>query len=110
MCVNPGSAECESECDGLRVSASMWSDSDSVVLGDSSPALDSFTLRDYVTYPTTSMPTTPVTELMDIDDLTLTFDPVGLFQVMKQWTSITHPHIFGIDDLPSDDLSLPPDC
>jgi hypothetical protein len=26
----------ECECDGLRVSASVWSDSDSVVLGDSS--------------------------------------------------------------------------
>jgi hypothetical protein len=32
------------------------------------PALDSLTLRDYVAYPT--MPTTTVTELMDIDELT----------------------------------------
>jgi hypothetical protein len=32
-----------------------------------------------------------------------------LFQAIKQWTSITQLRIFGIDDLPSDDIFPPPD-
>jgi hypothetical protein len=72
------------------------------------PALDSLTLRDFIVYPAT-ISTIPATELMDIDELTLTFDPDGLFRVIKQWKSITHLEIFGIDDLPSDDLSPPPE-
>jgi hypothetical protein len=68
------------------------------------PALDSLSLRDFIVYPTDS--TIPVAEPMDDD---LTFDPDGLFQAIRQWTTITHLEIFGIDDLPSDDLSPPPD-
>ena len=71
------------------------------------PALDSLSLRDFIVYP--AIPTPPVTEPIDIDELTLTFDPDGLFQVIKQWTTITHLEIFGIDDLPSEDLSPPPE-
>ena len=73
------------------------------------PALDSLILRDFIAYP--HIPTLPASELTDIDELTpgLTFDPEGLFRVIKEWESITHLEIFGIDDLPSDDLSPPPD-
>ena len=71
------------------------------------PALDSLSLRDFVMYP--AIPTIPVTEPIDIDELTITFDPDGLFRVIKQWTAITHLKIFGIDDLPSEDLSPPPE-
>jgi hypothetical protein len=74
------------------------------------PALDSLSLRDFIVYPAIS--TIPITEPIDIDQLTLTFDPDGLFQVIKQWTTITHLEIFGIDDLPDlpfDDLSPPPE-
>ena len=71
------------------------------------PALDSLSLRDFIVYP--AIPTIPVTEPIDIDELTLTFDPDGLFQVIKQWSAITRLEIFGIDDLPPDDLSPPPE-
>ena len=71
------------------------------------PALDSLSLRDFIVYPAIS--TISVTGPIDIDELTLTFDPDGLFQVIKQWTAITRLEIFGIDDLPSDDLSPPPE-
>jgi hypothetical protein len=73
------------------------------------PALDSLVLRDFIACP--HIPTLPASELMDIDELTpgLTFDPDGLFRVIKEWKSMTHLEIFGIDDLPSDDLSPPPD-
>ena len=76
------------------------------------PALNSLTLRDFIVYPET-IPTTPAIDSdsiqMDIDELNLTFDPEGLFQVIKQWTSITHLEIYGIDDLSSDDISPPPE-
>jgi hypothetical protein len=45
---------------------------------------------------------------MDID-IDLNFDQDGLFQVIKQWMAITHLEIYGIDDLPFDDLSPPPE-
>lgn len=66
------------------------------------PALDSLTLRDFMIYPTSA-----VTDPIDIDELILFFNPDGLLQVIKQWTSITHLDISGIDDLLSDDLSPP---
>ena len=71
------------------------------------PDLDSLTLRDFMVYP--AIPTIPVTETIDIDELTITSDPDGLFQVIKPWTGITQLKIFGIDDLPSEDLSPPPE-
>jgi hypothetical protein len=63
------------------------------------PALDSLVLRDFIACP--HIPTLPASKLMDIDELTpgLTFDPDGLFRVIKKWKSITHLGIFGIDDL-----------
>ena len=64
------------------------------------PALDSLTLRDFIICPTS----TTVTDPMDIDE-SFSFDPDGLLQTIKQWTSITRLEIFGIDDLPSDDES-----
>lgn len=71
------------------------------------PALNSLTLRDFIVYPAT-VSTIPATELMDnVDEFT--FDPDGLFQTIKQWKSITHLEIFGIDDLPSDGLSPSPE-
>ena len=69
------------------------------------PALDSLSLRDFTVYP--AIPAIFVPEPIDIDELTLTFDPDGLFQVIKQWTAITRLEIFGIDDLPSHHLSSP---
>ena len=71
------------------------------------PALDSLCLRDFIVYP--AIVTIPVAEPIDIDELTITFDPDGLFRVIKQWTAITHLEIFGINDLPADDLSPPPE-
>lgn len=73
------------------------------------PALESLILRDFVVCP--NIPTIPASELMDIDELTpgLTFDPDGLFRVIKEWKSITNLEIFGIEDVPSDDLFSPPD-
>jgi hypothetical protein len=65
-------------------------------------ALDSLTLRDFMTYPTSNL-----TEQTDIYGIAPTFDPDGLFQVIKRWTSITHLEISGIDDLPSDNLPPP---
>ena len=71
------------------------------------PALDSLSLRDFTVYP--AIPTIPVSEPIDMDELTLTFDPNGLFQVIKQWTAITRLEIFGIGDLLSDDPSSSPE-
>ena len=73
------------------------------------PDLDSLILRDFIACP--HIPTLPASELMAIDELTpgLTFDPDGLFRIVKEWKSVTHLEIYGIDDLPSDDLSPPPD-
>ena len=71
------------------------------------PHLDSLSLRNFMVYP--AIPTIPVIEPIDIAELTITFDPDGLFQVLKQWTSITQLKIFGIDDLPPEDLSPPPE-
>ena len=73
------------------------------------PALDTLILRDFIACP--HIPTLPRSELVDIDELTpgLTFDPDGLFRVIREWKSVTHLEIYGIDDLPSDDLSPPPD-
>ena len=71
------------------------------------PALDSLSLRDFMVYP--AIPTNLVTEPIDIDELTITFDPDGLFRVIKQWTSIAHLEIIGIGNLFSDDLSPPPE-
>ena len=65
------------------------------------PALDSLTLRDFIICPTFTTPR----DLIDTDEYP--FDPDGLLEVMKRWTSITRLEIFGIDDLPSDDLAPP---
>ena len=66
------------------------------------PALDSLILRDFIIYPTST-----VIYPIDLDGLILTFDPDGLLEVIKQWTTITHLEIFGIEDLPSDEISPP---
>ena len=56
------------------------------------PALDSLTIRDFITYPATTL--NPIEE-MDVDEFT--FDPNGLFLVIKQWTTITNLEIYGLD-------------
>lgn len=66
-------------------------------------ALDSLTLRDFIVCPTSTASTDP--HPIDLEDPS--FNPDGLLQVIKQWTSITHLEIFGIGDLPSDDLPPP---
>jgi hypothetical protein len=71
------------------------------------PSLDSLSLRDYIVYLST-IPATPAIQLMDID-VGHNFDHDGLFQVIKQWTSITRFEVFGIDDMPFDGLSPPPE-
>ena len=73
------------------------------------PDLDSLILRDFIACP--HIPTLPASELMAIDELTpgLTFDPDGLFRIIREWKTVTHLEIFGIDDLPSDDSFPPPD-
>ena len=69
------------------------------------PQLKSLTLRDFVTHPAA----TPAAELMaDIDNDTVMFDPDDVFQVIKQWTTITRLQIYGIDE-PFDDLSQRPE-
>jgi len=66
------------------------------------PALKNLTLRDPVIYPPT-IPTNPTIELMDVDDLSdHTFNQDGLFEIVKQWTSITNLSIYGIGDHSSD--------
>ena len=74
------------------------------------PALDSLILRDFIAYPNT-IPTIHKSELMDIIELApdLTFDPDCLIQVIREWNSITHLEIFGIEDVTSDELSPLPD-
>lgn len=57
------------------------------------PALDSLTLRDFIVYPTSATAMYPINDVV--------FDSDGLLRIIKQWTSITHLEIFGIDDLPS---------
>ena len=64
------------------------------------PALDSLTIRDFLTYPATTPATTPATEEMDVDHFT--FDPNDLFLVIKQWTTITNLEIYGLDVSPDD--------
>jgi hypothetical protein len=71
------------------------------------PSLVSLSLRDYIVYPST-IPATPAIEHMDID-VGHNFDQDGLFHVVKQWTSITHLEVFGIDDMPFDGLSPLPE-
>ena len=70
------------------------------------PALDSLTIRDFITYPVTIPAiTTPDIEEMDVDEFA--FDPNGLFLVIKQWTSITNLEIYGLDLSPDDIPPLP---
>lgn len=66
-------------------------------------ALDSLTLRDFIVCPTSTAATDP--HPMDLEDPS--FNPDGLLPVIRQWAYITHLEIFGIGDLPSDDLPPP---
>ena len=69
------------------------------------PQLKSLTLRDFVAHPAA----TPAAELMaDIDNDTVMFDPDDVFQVIKQWTTVSRLEIYGIDE-PFDDLSQRPE-
>ena len=69
------------------------------------PALDSLSIRDFITYPATTPPTTLAIEEMDVDEFT--FDPNRLFLVIKQWTSIRNLEIYGLDLSPEDITPLP---
>ena len=69
------------------------------------PALDSLSIRDFITYPATTPPTALAIEEMDVDEFT--FDPNRLFLVIKQWTSIRNLEIYGLDLSPEDITPLP---
>ena len=68
------------------------------------PTLKSLILRDYAMYPATI----PV-KLTNDDEPTqaISYDTHGLIQSVKQWTTVNHLEIYGIDnsDLQSDNLS-----
>ena len=69
--------------------------------------LESLTVRDVITYySATTIPTTFAIANTDIYH-DFTFYPNGFFHAIKQWTTIRHLEIYGIDDsnLSSDNLS-----
>ena len=71
--------------------------------GSPSPTYDHlrFGHFDFIACP--HIPILPSSELVDIDEFTpgltsLTFDPDGLFRVIREWKSVARLEIYGIDD------------